>query len=188
MLFFAFAILTGAAAAEELAVPSSLERNQPADFVYRFDNALSGRGSLSIEWSDVVGRVIERRRISLNLIDSREAVFSLDMRRAVTAGNQVIAHLSVDGMDRNSVNLRRESAVSASFIVPPVDHAWSDYQIIMWQGQTPAGYAALKKLGVTAGMVPANNRDQTSEPRSAHPCRSALLSRKHRDRFLFALP
>ena len=30
----------------------------------------------------------------------------------------------------------------------------------MWQGQTPAGYATLKKLGVTAGMVETNHRDE----------------------------
>jgi Beta-galactosidase len=32
----------------------------------------------------------------------------------------------------------------------------------MWQGQTPAGYAAIKKLGITAGMVQAGRRDETS--------------------------
>ena len=162
MLCSAIAVLAHTAAADELAVPSSLARDQPADFVYRFDEALSGRGSLRIEWSDVVGRVVERRRIPLNLSDSREVVFPLDMRRAVTAGNRVIAHLSVDGMNETGGNGRRESEAAASFIVPPPDHAWSDYQIIMWQGQTPAGYAALKQLGVTAGMIPANNRGQTS--------------------------
>ncbi|MBV8934728.1 MAG: hypothetical protein JO095_02835, partial [Alphaproteobacteria bacterium] len=99
MLCSAIAVLAHTAAADELAVPSSLARDQPADFVYRFDEALSGRGSLRIEWSDVVGRVVERRRVPLNLTDSREVVFPLDMRRAVTAGNRVIAHLSVDGMN-----------------------------------------------------------------------------------------
>ena len=31
--------------------------------------------------------------------------------------------------------------------------AWPDYQIIMWQGQTDAAAAALKRIGVTAGVV-----------------------------------
>ena len=30
---------------------------------------------------------------------------------------------------------------------------WPDYQIIMWQRQTPAAYSALKRIGITAGMV-----------------------------------
>ena len=163
MLGSALAVLLGGtAAADELAAPNSLERDQPADFAYRFDRALSGRGSLDIEWSDVVGRVVERRRIPFELSDGFEVVFSLDMRRAVTAGNKIIAHLSFDGVDQNGGIGHRENEASASFIVPPTDDPWSDYQITMWQGQTPAGYAALKKLGVTAAMVEAGRRDETS--------------------------
>jgi hypothetical protein len=33
------------------------------------------------------------------------------------------------------------------------ESAWSDYQIIMWQGPSDAGAAALKRIGVTAGNV-----------------------------------
>ena len=119
MLFASIAVLAGGAAADELVPPSSLERNRPADFVYRLDKALSGRGSLDIEWSDVVGRVVERRRIPLDLTDETEVVFSLDMRRAVTAGNQISAHLKITSGGRNVGYSDRENAVFASFIVPP---------------------------------------------------------------------
>ena len=161
-LFSAILFLANGAAADELVTPSALERNRPADFVYRLDNAFRGRGSLDIEWSDVVGRVVERRQIPFHLNDGIEVGFSLDMRRAVTAENRIIAHLSSDASDEDRGNSRPGNEVSASFIVPPADHPWSDYQIIMWQGQTPAGYKALKKLGVTAGMVEANHRDNAS--------------------------
>ena len=40
------------------------------------------------------------------------------------------------------------------------DSGWHDYQIIMWQSQTPAQYAALKAIGVTAGEVHLPNRDE----------------------------
>src|SRR5690349_4148482 len=143
-------------------MPKSVERDQPADFAYRFDGALSERGSLDIEWSDVVGRVVERRRIPFDLRDGIEVVFSLDLRRAVTAGNEITAHLSFDGIDRSGGTGHRDNEVSASFIVPPTNGPWSDYQIIMWQGQTPAGYVALKKLGITAAMVQVGRRDETS--------------------------
>jgi hypothetical protein len=33
---------------------------------------------------------------------------------------------------------------------------WSDYQVIMWQPQTAAGYATLKSLDFTAAAIPAN--------------------------------
>jgi hypothetical protein len=158
----ALAVLVGgASAADELMMPKSMERNQPADFAYRFDRALTGFGSLDIEWSDVLGRVVERRRIPVDLAEVREVVFSLDLRRAATMGNQLVAKLSFDGVEQNG-NRHLENEVSTSFIVPSADHPWSDYQIIMWQGQTLAGYTTLKKLGVTAGMVQADHRDEAS--------------------------
>jgi hypothetical protein len=155
-------LVSGAAAADELVLPKSIERNQPADFAYRFDAALTGHGSLDIEWSDVEGRMVERRRISLDLADVPEVVFSLDLRRAAATGNQLVAHLSFDNLDENGGNRHLENRVSTAFMVPPADHPWSDYQIIMWQGQTPAGYATLKNLGVTAGTVQADHRDAAS--------------------------
>ena len=133
-----------------------------AEFAYRFDTALTGSGSLDIEWRDFVGRMVERRRIPLNLADVAEVVFSLDLRRAVTPGNQLVAHLSLEGVEQTRGNRHRENELSTSFIVPPAANPWTDYQIIMWQGQTPAGYATLKKLGVTAGMVQADHRNEAS--------------------------
>jgi hypothetical protein len=162
MLLSALAILVGgAAAADELVLPKSMERNQPADFAYRFDKSLTGRGSLDLEWSDVVGRLVERRRIPVDLAEAPEVVFALDLRRAAAMANQLVAHLTLDGVEENG-NRYLENEVSTSFIVPSADHPWSDYQIIMWQGQTPAGYATLKELGVTAGMVQADHRDEAS--------------------------
>ena len=163
VLLSALAVLVGgAAAADEIVLPKSLERNQPAEFAYRFDTALTGSGSLDIEWRDFVGRMVERRRIPLNLAVVAEVVFSLDLRRAVTAGNQLVAHLSLEGVEQTGGNRHRENELSTSFIVPPAANPWTDYQIIMWQGQTPAGYATLKKLGVTAGMVQADHRNEAS--------------------------
>jgi Beta-galactosidase len=163
VLLSALAVLAGGtAAADELVSPKSMERNQTADFAYRFDKGLTGRGSLDIEWTDVVGRLVERRRIPVDLAEAPEAVFALDLRKAATMGNQLVAHLTLDGVEQNGGNRYLENEVSTSFIVPSADHPWSDYQIIMWQGQTPAGYATLKKLGVTAGMVQADHRNEAS--------------------------
>src|SRR5947209_17336703 len=125
----------GAAVADELVLPKSMERNQPADFAYRFDKGLTGRGSLDIEWSDVVGRLVERRRIPVDLAEAPEVVFSLDLRRAATMGNQLVAHLSVDGVEQNGGNRDLENEVSASVIIAAADHPWSERQIIMWQCQ-----------------------------------------------------
>ena len=106
--------------------------------------------------------MVERRRIPLDLADVPEVVFSLDLRRAATTGNQLVAHLWFDGFEQNGGKSHRENQVTISFIVPPPADPWSDYQIIMWQRQTPDGYATLKKLGATAGMVQADHRDEAS--------------------------
>src|SRR5580704_19288338 len=119
VLLSAIAVLVGgAAAADELVLSKSMQRNQPADFAYRFDKSLTGRGSLDIEWSDVVGRLVERRRIPVDLAEVPEVVFALDLKRAAAMGNQLVAHLTLDGVEEHGGNRYLENEVSTSFIVP----------------------------------------------------------------------
>jgi hypothetical protein len=147
-----------AAAADELAMPQTVERGSQVTAAYRFDKPATGRGRLDLEWSDVDGRVVERRRIPLDLADAAQVAFGLDMRRAVTVKNELAAHLSLDGVDRSGAPTHRRDDLVTSFIASPPNQAWWDYQIVMWQGQTPAAYDALKRLGVTAGMLEADHR------------------------------
>ena len=67
--------------------------------------------------------------------------------------NRLTTHLSLDRVDQSDGAVHRENDATKSFVVSPSDDPWSDFQIIMWQAQTRAGYAALKKLGVTAGIA-----------------------------------
>ena len=152
-LFLALGNPAGDAAADELALPKAVERTQPIEVAYRFEHPATGHGFLDIEWSDVDGRLVERRRIPLDIADAAEVAFPLDTRRAVTMKNRLTAHLSIDAVDQLGNKFHRENDEAGSFVASPSDHPWSDYQIIMWQQQTRAGYAALKRLGVTAGMV-----------------------------------
>jgi hypothetical protein len=146
-------LLGGAATADQLVLPQAIERNQSIEVFYRFETPISGQGFLDIEWSDAAGRVAERQHIPLDLTNAPVAAFQLDTRRAVTMKNQLAAHLSFDTPAQRGGTFHRENDETRSFIVSPADHPWSDFQIIMWQEQTRAGYAALKGLGVTAGMV-----------------------------------
>jgi Beta-galactosidase len=150
------------ARADKLVLPPALERNQSAPVAYRFAEPMTGHGFLDIEWSDVAGRTVDRRRIPLNLAGASEAVFTLDINRAVAIKNQIVARLSIDGLDQGGRPIHRENEETTSFIAMPAPGAWSDYQIIAWQAQTPAGYATLKKLGITAGMLETNHRDEAS--------------------------
>jgi len=142
-----------AVAADQLVLPQIVTRTQPLEAAYRFDKPATGRGFLDIEWSDVDGRVVEQRRISLDLAGASELALPLDIRRAVAMKNRLTTHLSLDRVDQSDGAVHRENDATKSFVVSPSDDPWSDFQIIMWQAQTRAGYAALKKLGVTAGVV-----------------------------------
>ncbi len=156
--------LSGTVWADALVVPESAGHAGSIDAEYRFDRPVTGHGLLEAEWSDTVGRVVERDRIPLNLEGAAEKVISLDPKRAVTVKNKLTVHISFDEMDQSGNSVHREHDETASFIVSPKTNGWSEYQIIMWQRQTPAAYAALKRLGVTAGMVVSDRRD---EPGSA---------------------
>ena len=159
VLVSAAASIGGApASADELAMPKTVERHSQITAAYRFDEPATGHGFLDIEWTDADGREVERRRIPLDLAAASQVTFGLDMRRAVTIKNELAAHLSLDGVDRSGTPIHRRTDQAVSFIASPPDQGWWDYQIIMWQGQTPAGYDALKRLGVTAGMIEANHR------------------------------
>jgi hypothetical protein len=158
-------LLSGAAAADQLILPDAIDPTQSLEAAYHFEKPATGQGLLGIEWSDADGRIVERRRIPLDLSNATEVVFPLDARRSTTMKNQLIAHLSFDGADQGGGKSHRESDESRSFIVSPAGDPWSDFQIIMWQQQTRAGYAALKGLGVTGGMVhPGESSTATAEP------------------------
>jgi Beta-galactosidase len=150
-----------AAQADELELPVSFAHDGSVRAVYRFAAPVSGRGVLTVRWTDVDGRLVERRRIPLNLADATEVAFSLDAGRAVTVKNHLVVDVALDATDRSGQPAPREREATASMIVPPSGRGWRDFQIIMWQPQTPAGYAALKRLGVTAGMVLS---DRANEP------------------------
>jgi hypothetical protein len=167
--------LGGPAIADQLVVPQAVERNQPIELVYRFEQPATGSGFLDVDWNDVEGRLVERRRITFELADAPQVGFSLDARRAVTMKNLLTVDLSLDGVDPFGNKFRRENRETGSFIASPSDIPWSDFQIIMWQVQDRAGYAALKRLGVTAGMLPINHASHNFVPKWIEPLLDADL-------------
>jgi len=167
--------LGGPAGADQLVVPQAVERNQPIELVYRFEQPATGSGFLDVDWNDVDGRLVERRRIPFELADAPQVGFSLDARRAVTMKNLLTVDLSLDGVDQLGNKFRRENRETGSFVASPSDIPWWDFQIIMWQVQDRAGYAALKRLGVTAGMLPINHASHNFVPKWIEPLLDADL-------------
>jgi len=135
-----------------------LERTGPITIVYRTNQLATGRGDLALRWTDVHGRVVEDRKIPVEMIDENEIGFALDLRRAVSMRNQLTAHLHFEGANKKGQPDRREEDAKLEFVVSPPDRSWWDYQIIMWQNHTDAQEAALKNLGISAGQWVGRNR------------------------------
>lgn len=142
------------AAADTLVLPApALERTGPVTATYRLDRPGTGTGTLAVEWTDSTGRVVERRRIGVALAGASAVTFPLDLRRAVARRNELRAYLSFAGTDDGGRPDRREGDAAIMFSARPAEQGWQNYQIILWQGQSPARYAGLRRLGITAGMV-----------------------------------
>jgi hypothetical protein len=79
-----WAIPSARRAVDELLLPPAVDQNQSIVIVDGLEHPATGQGFLDVEWSDVDGRVIERRRIPLDLTKASQVAFSLDTGRALT--------------------------------------------------------------------------------------------------------
>ena len=151
----ALVILSGFALAHagELVLPdSALERDRPVTAVYRTNPQATGKGTLAIKWTDILGRVVEDRTVPVTLTDETEIRFPLDLRRAVAMVNEVKVHFSFEGVNKKGAPDHREEDATVSFVAKPPDRKWSDYAIIMWQRHTAEQFATLKTLGINGGQ------------------------------------
>ncbi len=146
------ALLTNLVTAAELILPAVVERDGPVIATFRTGPQAIGAGALEIRWTDILGRVVEERRIPVRMTDESEIRFSLDMRRAVAMINTVTAHLSLEELPRKGAPAHRDETASVGFIAKPADRKWLDYAIIMWQPHSAERMATLRTLGVTGGQ------------------------------------
>lgn len=131
--------LAGRAGADELALPApTLDPAGPVMALWKPSPAAAG--ALQLDWTDSLGRLVERHRVAVAAADQEVAV-PLDLRRAVAADNRVAARFQPqDG--------GAERRAEASFTLRPAP-GWPGYQVLMWQDQPPAALAALRAAGVT---------------------------------------
>ena len=136
----------------EIVLPSNaLERDGTVNAIYRTNPLATGKGTLSIEWSDSYGRVVLSRKIAVDLRDENQIAFPLPVYRARAMKNTVKVHLSFEGVNKKQEPDRREEDAQVDFIAKPPDRRWWDYEIMMWQHRTAAQFGALKHAGINAG-------------------------------------
>ena len=137
----------------EIVLPSdSLERDREITAVFRTNPQATGKGTLSIRWTDSYGRVIEDKSIAVALADETEVTFPLDLRRAVAMQNDLEVRFELDGVDQSGKTDKRRETARRSFIAKPPDRRWWDYQIVMWQQHSAEVFRALKPLGISGGQ------------------------------------
>jgi hypothetical protein len=149
-----------AAFSAELVLPSTaLERDGLVHALFRTSGLAAGRGTLSIEWTDAYGRVVDRRTVPVQLQDESQVGFDIDLRRAVAMQNELHAHFTFDGKDMKGRSDHRDEDARLSFIAKPPQHTWWDYGIIMWQHYSPEIFSRLRSLGIDGGEFSGRGTD-----------------------------
>jgi hypothetical protein len=144
----------------ELILPSkALERDRLVHAVFRTPGLATGRGELSIDWTDAHGRVVDRRNIPVELKDESEIGFDIDLRRAEAMQNDLRAHLVFDGKDMKGRPDHRDQEAHVSFVAKPPVHTWWDYDIIMWQHYSSELFSKLKALGINGSEYGGRGED-----------------------------
>src|SRR3954447_13271934 len=106
---FLLAIAAASAGGADLVLPPPpLERAAPVRVLFRTGPLATGKGELSIRWMDVHGRLVEDRKIPIELLDENEIGFTLDLRRAVAMRNELSAHFHLEGVNRKGEPDRRD--------------------------------------------------------------------------------
>lgn len=158
--FLAAWLTVAAAFGAEIVLPTGgLEREGVVTAIYRTNQLATGKGDLSLKWTDSYGRVIEDWKLPVQLQDETEIAFPLRMERATAMKNELRAHFSFEGLNRKGAPDHREEDARVTFIAKPPDRKWWDYNIIMWQRHTPEQAETLKQVGIDGGEAVGRNRD-----------------------------
>jgi hypothetical protein len=180
VIFSLAAIAPGAA--DTLEAPQGrLERGSVARFLYRTDRVAAGAGvasgTLTLDWTDMLGRQVEHRVMPVRLsgqgpgpgsapVPSPVSIpVQLDLTRVVATGNTLRGRLRIAGWD---------SEAAVEFVVPPQENGWTDWQTIMWASQNEAQLKGLRQLGITANKVTAT-RERELTPAEAAKAMAPLL-------------
>jgi len=147
------AALVPVAAAGQITLPSRvLERDTIIAAAYRTNGLATGKGLLSITWTDIHGRLVDDRKVPIELTDEDQIGFPLDLRRAAAMKNTLRVHFSFEGRNKKGQPDKREEDAETTFVARPPERRWRDYTIMMWQDYNARDFALLKTLGINGGQ------------------------------------
>jgi len=136
---------SGLALAAELEIAKEIvTRSDSLKAVLKLPAAATGRGTLTLTWTDSYGRTVAVEKKTVQ-VAGRELPLTLPLARAVALQNFLQAELTV-----GQTVLR---APKTEFVVTPELPGWDDYQIIMYNAYRPNQQMALRDVGITAGKI-----------------------------------
>jgi hypothetical protein len=140
--------------AQTLSVSADVAHGQPVTATLHLAQAVDGTAVVRLRWTDGLNRVVEDRRWAIDLTGRDRVDLVIDSALAVTALNRLDVRL-----ERSCGTCPgRLQQASTTFVVPPWDDGWSDFEILMWQPQTPAAYRTLRSIGVSGGRMIAKDQ------------------------------
>lgn len=145
--------------AAQLVLPSpALERTGVVPVVFRTSYQATGKGTLSLKWTDQHGRVVDEREIPVTLADEPDFTFTIDLRRARAMNNRLSARFRFEGKNARGEADRRDEEVTLDFVARPPDDRFLDYRIIMWQQYPAKTFPVLQHIGINGGQYVGRNR------------------------------
>jgi hypothetical protein len=149
----------GPAFSAQLVLPApALERDGIVPVVFRTAYQATGKGTLSLRWTDQHGRVVDDREIAVTLTDEPEFTFTIDLGRARAMSNRLTARFRFEGRNARGETDKRDEEVVLDFIARPPSDGFTDYRIIMWQQYPAKAFPVLKQIGINAGQYVGRNR------------------------------
>ncbi|MBL8228581.1 MAG: beta-galactosidase [Bryobacterales bacterium] len=143
----------------QLILPApALERDGIVPVVFRTAYQATGKGALSLKWTDQHGRTVDDREIALTLTDEPEFTFTIDLRRARAISNRLTARFRFQGKNAKGEEDKRDEEVVLDFLARPPDDRFTDYRIIMWQQYPAKSFPVLKQIGINAGQYVGRNK------------------------------
>jgi hypothetical protein len=96
LLSLPLVVMTPSAWGGQIVLPPvpAFDRGTRVEALYRSPGPKTGKGQLTVTWTDVYGRLVEQRGIPTNPRGASEVRFTLDLRRAVAMQNTLSIRLS----------------------------------------------------------------------------------------------
>src|SRR4051794_39800787 len=103
--------------ADTLIVPNSTRGTARIHAFYRFDHPVTGIAKVDVEWTDALGRIVDRRQLQFMLSHAQQFRFALNPGRAAAVKNKLAVRVALHRRSQGRSVSKQEHAATTSFYV-----------------------------------------------------------------------